>query len=370
MVTPFVTHDETLAAMTPVETLPISDAPSQHPPITRSPIESPEKINQVIARPSVTPSPSPTPHETKKKPEEELPLNIIIQKNELCLYSKLNPDLLHLTRALLNTGGAILDPLSDQILNELFGATGVFAGGINAHVLDESKVARFYEALLASNQLSALKLDQPHYQFADSLLTDLEQEDPKNAAFPFFHAIVLQQMKANYHDVRMAMERAVNGTEFDIFLDTIQTRLYERGMINPTAWLAAKTISSKIPSPRFDAPQWLEIGYLSQDQGYLNASFAFGKLLMKKHAEDQERKRQYHPHFLENATGLAILKETVKWINPALLPPNSIPNSRPENDVKADHAYGEALEKLKEKDSCRTYLVDRVFLEWKGNFHH
>jgi hypothetical protein len=316
------------------------------------------------ASPTPTPSPSPIATATPKSalatptPEDHIPLWLIIQRNELCRYVKLSPEMPDLGRALLQVAGGPTQPSADRVLNELYDLHGPFSGKINSQVALQSEPTQFYSALLAADLLTGQKLPKTNFENAEYLFAALEQMDPQNGAYPFFHAALLQKMKSNPHDIQMALLRALGATHFEIYLDEIQSRFYQRGLINPTGWLATKTLTSRLPSPIFSFSQALMISEVSLDPGEHLSLEKFGQLLTRKYKNDVQKNRTLNPNRFENDCGKAIL-ESIH---------SSLVEEKPKSNDQAEQEYGDAYTKLKGQNSCETYLFDRLFFKFKNNF--
>ena len=162
----------------------------------------------------------------------------------------------------------------------------------------------------------------------------------------------------NPHDIQMALLRAMGGSHFDIYLDEIQSRFFQRGLINSTGWLATKTLTSRLPAPNFSLSQTLLISEFSPDPREHLLLKNFGQLLTQKYKSDLQRNRTLLPHRFENDCGKAILESI--HVSPEEV--------RPKQNEQAEQVYGSAYQKLKGQNSCETYLFDYLFNQMKNSF--
>jgi len=341
-------------------------SPTPSPTQTVESSAAPVLIASPSATPSVTPISTETPSErhAQNEHEDKTPLYIIIQRNEICKYVKLTPTRNELARALLMVGGAIYRPYPDRVLGELFYLSGAFEGKIARNIDGDTQATRFYSALAMAGLLNGVVPEKLNLEWSHQSLLYLEQEDPSNAVFPFFHAAVLEKMKSNPHEVEMAIDRALSATEFQMFYDELTTRISERGMINPTAWLAARTITSRFPIPNLEIPKAIMTSALHHNNpDYDAAVYKFGIKLEKPFKDDEKRHRTLTPNLAEAQIGEALLKTAEKGAD---LPTAVNP---PQND-KFESDYHDALASLNGKDSCQPYALERLFFQYKTRFVH
>ena len=183
----------------------------------------------------------------------------------------------------------------------------------------KSEIARFFSALLLSNQLEGINTPKPNYPRAEKILKNLAQEFPENAAYPFFLLPIQEMLGAPEVELVALAKEASQATIFDTHFASFARAVQEASWFNATSNFLAQIILTSLPIPSTPNAN-LSFMKLARSHQLLPEIHAMALLLMKQGLESKESHLAWGYVPIEYSVGRSNLAKGYPPIDPNSFP--------------------------------------------------